>query len=381
MDFIRWTYDHLRSFAEHLRPIGLDTWVIQVFVVVFATLLAAFLLKGLFNRIERVLIKTPTVWDESFFSALRRPLRAMVWVVGIAFAIRIIHTETGAAIFSAVGPMRDVAIIAIIAWFLVRFIRSAEGNLIREQEQRGEPYDRATYDAIAKLLRLSVIITAVLVVLQTLGYNIAGILAFGGIGGIAVGFAAKDLLANFFGGLMIYLDRPFAVGDWIRSPDRDIEGTVERIGWRLTVIRTFNQRPLYVPNSAFASISVQNPSRMSNREIYEVIGIRYDDGAKMEAIVGDVKAMLDAHPEIEHDKICMVAFNTFADSSLDFFIYCYTKTTKWAFFHDVKQDVLLRALAIVHAHGAEVAFPTSTLHLPPGTEIASEREAPEYDAQ
>ena len=350
-------------FSEYLGSIGLAPWIIEVFVVVFTTLLAAFLLKGVFDRVERVLVKTPTVWDQSLFSALRLPLRSMVWVVGIAFAIQIVRAETGAAIFDAVEPLRDVTIVGLIAWFLVRFIRTVEANLIREKEEHGEPYDRATYDAIAKLLRMSVVITAVLVALQTLGYSIAGVLAFGGIGGIAVGFAAKDLLANFFGGLIIYLDRPFAVGDWIRSPDRDIEGTVERIGWRLTVIRTFNQRPLYVPNAVFSNVSVQNPSRMSNREIYEVIGIRYDDADKMEAIVGDVKAMLDGHPEIEHEKICMVAFNTFAASSLDFFIYCYTKTTKWAFFHDVKQDVLLRTLAIVHAHGADVAFPTSTVHL------------------
>ena len=263
----------------------------------------------------------------------------------------------------------------------MRFIRTVEENLIEEKKQREESFDRATYDAIAKLLRLSVVITAVLVALQTLGYSIAGVLAFGGIGGIAVGFAAKDLLANFFGGLMIYLDRPFAVGDWIRSPDRDIEGTVEHIGWRLTVIRTFNQRPLYVPNSVFTSISVQNPSRMSNREIYEVIGIRYEDADKMGAIVGDVKAMLDAHPEIEHDKICMVAFNTFASSSLDFFIYCYTTTTQWAFFHDVKQDVLLRTLAIVHGHGADVAFPTSTVHLAESAAVADLREEAGREAE
>ena len=366
--------DLVHPFSEYLDTIGLAPWVIEVFVVVFATLLAAFLLKGVFDRVERVLIKTPTVWDQSLFSAIRLPVRAMVWVVGIAFAIQIIQSETGAAIFDAVEPLRDVTIVGLIAWFLVRFIRTVEENLIEERKQREESFDRATYDAIAKLLRLSVVITAVLVALQTLGYSIAGVLAFGGIGGIAVGFAAKDLLANFFGGLMIYLDRPFAVGDWIRSPDRDIEGTVERIGWRLTVIRTFNQRPLYVPNSVFTSISVQNPSRMSNREIYEVIGVRYEDADKMGAIVGDVKAMLDAHPEIEHDKICMVAFNTFASSSLDFFIYCYTKTTKWAFFHDVKQDVLLRTLAIVHAHGADVAFPTSTVHLAQGADMAIGQE-------
>ena len=373
--------DLFRPFSEYLGTIGLAPWVIEVFVVVFTTLLAAFLLKGVFDRVERVLVKTPTVWDQSLFSALRLPVRTMVWVVGIAFAIQIIQVETGAAIFDAVEPVRDVTIVGLIAWFLVRFIRTVEENIIEEKREQEENFDRATYDAIAKLLRLSVVITSVLVALQTLGYSIAGVLAFGGIGGIAVGFAAKDLLANFFGGLMIYLDRPFAVGDWIRSPDRDIEGTVERIGWRLTVIRTFNQRPLYVPNAVFTSISVQNPSRMSNREIYEVIGVRYEDAGKMGAIVADVKAMLDVHPEIEHEKICMVAFNTFASSSLDFFIYCYTKTTKWAFFHDVKQDVLLRTLAIVHAHGADVAFPTSTLHLARGAAVAKLPEQGKREAE
>ena len=116
-------------------------------------------------------------------------------------------------------------------------------------------------------------------ILQSLGVSVSGLLAFGGIGGIAVGFAARDLLANFLGGLSIYLDRPFTVGDWIRSPDREIEGTVEEIGWRMTRIRTFDQRPLYVPNSIFASVALENPSRMNNRRIYETLGIRYEDAA------------------------------------------------------------------------------------------------------
>ena len=105
---------------------------------------------------------------------------------------------------------------------------------------------------MAKLLRLSVAITAFLVIIQTLGYSVSGLLAFGGVGGLAVGFAAKDLLANFFfGGLMIHLDRPFTIGDWISSTDREIEGVVENIGWRLTIIRAFDKRPIYIPNSLF----------------------------------------------------------------------------------------------------------------------------------
>ena len=177
----------------------------------------------------------------------------------------------------------------MFAWFAVRFIRIAEGNFIADKQAKGEIFDRATLDAAVKLLRLSVVITAFLVALQTLGFSISGVLAFGGIGGIAVGFAAKDLLANFFGGLMIHLDRPFAIGDWVRSPDRAIEGTVERIGWRQTLIRKFDTRPLYVPNSAFANITVENPSRMSNRRIYETIGIRYEDAGAMGAVVAEVE--------------------------------------------------------------------------------------------
>ncbi|MDX1696337.1 MAG: mechanosensitive ion channel family protein, partial [Ketobacteraceae bacterium] len=177
------------------------------------------------------------------------------------------------------------------------------------------------------------------------------------------GFAAKDLLANFFGGLMIYMDRPFSVGDWVRSPDRQIEGTVEHIGWRLTCIRTFDKRPLYVPNSMFTSIALENPSRMSHRRIYETMGIRYADVKAVRGILDDVKAMLMAHDEIDSTQTLIVNFNQYGAHSLDFFIYTFTKTTNWIRFHEVKEDVLLKIADIVAAHGAEFAFPTRTLHL------------------
>jgi MscS family membrane protein len=210
-------------------------------------------------------------------------------------------------------------------------------------------------------LRLSVVISAILVLLPTLGIQITALLAFGGVGGIAVGFAAQDLLANFFGGLMIYLDRPFAIGDWIRSPDREIEGTVETIGWRLTVVRTFDKRPLYIPNSVFNKLALENPSRMTNRRIKETIGIRYSDAAKMGAIVEEVKAMLQSHEAIDTSHTLIVNFVSYSASSLDFFIYTFTKTTNWIEFHEIKQDVMLKIIDIVHKHGADFAFPTRTL--------------------
>jgi MscS family membrane protein len=355
-----------KSVNDLMQSVGLQTWVMQVFIVVLLTLVLVFVLTRVLGRLQAKLEHTDSPWDDAFISALRKPLTAVVWIVGIAFAIQIIETETRAAIFGAVEAIRDVGIIAAITWFLVSFIKVAEGNVVAINEAKGKELDRTTVDAIAKLLRLSVIITATLVALQTLGFSVSGVLAFGGIGGIAVGFAAKDMLANFFGGLMIYLDRPFAVGDWIRSPDRNIEGTVEEIGWRLTRIRTFDSRPLYVPNSTFTSIAVENPSRMQHRRIYETIGVRYDDAAKVGTIVKDVAEMLSSHPEVQTDRTLMVNFTTCDASSLNFFIYCFTRTAVWGEFHRVKQDVLLKTLDIVEKHGAEVAFPTCTIHVPGG---------------
>ncbi len=343
-----------------------NSWVAQVFFVVFLTLLISFLQKRVLGKLLAKLQETAIYWDDALVDAARRPLTFLIWIIGLSFAAEIVSNESGAVIFGAIDPVRDVGVIFTLVWFLVRFIERTEKNIVLKKEARGEEVDRTTADVIAKLLRISVIITGLLVTLQTLGYSISGVLAFGGIGGIAIGFAAKDLLANFFGGLMIYLDRPFNVGDWVRSPDRDIEGTVENIGWRLTRIRTFDKRPLYVPNSIFANIAVENPSRMTNRRIKETIGIRYDDVSKMETIIGDVKKMLQEHEDIDTNQTVIVNFNEFAPSSLDFFIYTFTKTTNWIRFHEVKQDVLLKVIRIVESHGAECAFPTSTVHIPDG---------------
>jgi MscS family membrane protein len=250
-----------------------------------------------------------------------------------------------------------------LAWFLLRLIHNVTHNIVAARVEVGETVDHTTVDALSKLARFSIIIVATLVIMQTLGFSITGLLTFGGIGGIAVGFAAKDILANFFGGLTIYLDRPFVVGEWIRSPDKEIEGTVEYIGWRHTRVRAFNKNPIYVPNALFTTIVLENPTRMTNRRIKETIGIRYDDLAQMAPIVADVRAMLISHPEIDTAQTLIVNFTTFGPSSLDFFIYTFTKTKDWVRYHEVKQDVLLKVADIIARHGAEIAFPTRTLHI------------------
>ncbi|MFQ5482962.1 MAG: mechanosensitive ion channel family protein [Nitrospinaceae bacterium] len=349
--------DDLQAFFQLLTKD--NAYILQAFAIIFGALALDLFQRKLLARLQVGLEKTKNRWDDLVVRALRRPLTLIIWAAGLYMASKIIRAATHAVIFDAVESIRDVVVVYALTWFLVRVINFGEASYLETDRE----VDRTTVDAISKLLRISVMLTAILVTLQTMGFSISGVLAFGGIGGIAIGFAAKDLLANFFGGLMIYLDRPFAVGDWIRSPDREIEGTVERIGWRLTHIRTFDKRPLYVPNSVFANISVENPSRMTNRRIYEVIGIRYADAFKMERITEGVKEMLRTHPEIDAKRTLMVNFDKFAPSSLDFFIYTFTRTTDWVRFHEIKQDVLLQVLGVIEKEGAEVAFPTSTVHL------------------
>ena len=350
-------------FSQALNYFRTESWIVQVFIIVFVTLLIDWVQKRLLRKLHKNLGRTKNYWDDSLIEAAQRPLTALIWILGLSFAAEIAQAQSEAIVFEAIDPIREVGVIVSLVWFLVRFIRLGERNIVKQRLAAGEPFDRTTADAIAKLLRISVFITGGLVILQTLGYSISGVLAFGGIGGIAVGYAAKDLLANFFGGLTIYMDRPFDVGDWIRSPDRQIEGTVEKIGWRITCIRTFDKRPLYVPNSTFTTIAVENPSRMTNRRIYETVGIRYDDVGKMEGIVDAVKTMLKEHDDIDTGQTLIVNFNAFAPSSLDFFVYTFTKTTNWIRFHEIKQDVMLKIINIIEDHGAECAFPTSTIHL------------------
>ena len=357
---------------EQIQQFGLslltESWLPQVLMVITAIVVLNIGAYYLLRKIEKIASHTASVWDDALIKAARKPLTLVLWVIGANFVIQIVHSHLETPVYDFVIPTRNTLIIIALAWFLSRLIGHAARNIVALSEATGEGVDRTTVDALSKLGRFSIIIVGILVVLQTLGFSVSGVLAFGGIGGIAVGFAAKDMLANFFGGLTIYLDRPFIVGEWIRSPDKEIEGTVEYIGWRHTRVRAFNKNPVYVPNALFTNIVVENPTRMTNRRLKETIGIRYTDIDKMGAIVADVKAMLQAHPEIDTDATLIVNFNEFNASSLDFFIYTFTKTVQWVHYHEVKQDVLLKIAAIIQSHDAEIAFPTHTLHIEPSAD-------------
>ncbi|MBN8760374.1 MAG: mechanosensitive ion channel family protein [Thiobacillus sp.] len=351
------------TFPHYIESLLAASWLPQVMTVLAVVVGLNIVASIVLRYVEKLTARTSTVWDEALVRAARSPVTLVLWTVGTAYAIQIVDAHLGLTVPDMVGQVMRSLIIVALAWFLLRLIGQVSRGVLARSEAEGQGIDRTTVDALSKLGRVTVLVVALLVVLQHLGFSVSGVLAFGGIGGIAVGFAAKDMLANFFGGLTIYLDRPFTVGEWIRSPDKQIEGTVEYIGWRHTRVRAFNKNPIYVPNALFTSIVVENPTRMTNRRIKETIGVRYDDIGKVAPIVADVKAMLYAHPEIDTNATIIVNFNQYGPSSLDIMIYTFTRTKEWVRFHEIKQDVLLRIGAIIGSHGAQIAFPTQTLYV------------------
>lgn len=325
-----------------LQEYNLDHWLIKFVLIIFIIIFINITTRIILNTLKKQFSKTNNVWDDCIINSIYKPFTMLVWILGIVFTLEAFNNDL--KIFNISSDflinLKRAGIIFVIALFLNNLSRNLQEVIVLNNKNNNVDVDEATYEAITKIVRLSIIITSGLIILQTFGFSISGVLAFGGIGGVAVGFAAKDMLANFFGGLMIYLDRPFRKGDWIRSPDRELEGTVENIGWRQTSIRNFRKNVIYIPNSVFMNIIVENPSRMTHRRIREVIGLRYKDLPKMINIVDEVKTMITNHNEIDHSQTTIVNFDSYNDSSIDFFIITYAKTTQWVKYHEIKQFFL-----------------------------------------
>jgi MscS family membrane protein len=302
-------------------------------------------------------------------------LRGLVWVIGLTVAVRVLTREDDYSVLADLfPPARDVTAIALIAWFLLRLIGRAERNIVTRAAREGRTLDPTAIDAIGKLVRAAVLITTALLVMQSFGLSIGGLVALGGVGGIALGFAAQSLVANLVGGLTIYASRPFKVGEWIILPGTEVMGEVQDIGWRATRIMGFDRRPFYVPNAMFNTVVVINHSRMTARRIMEHIHIRKDDIDRVRAIVADVNDMLAAHPGIHHDFFAF-NFDTYGDFSLKLFLYAFTVSTDYNEYLNVKQDILVRIAEIVKRHGGRMAVPTSTVHVPEGLRLSRGREA------
>ncbi|WP_323084557.1 mechanosensitive ion channel family protein [Providencia alcalifaciens] len=295
-------------------------------------------------------------------SILVHVIQTMVLCVMVLVAAQSVDMAAGDFDLTFIStPLINLIAISVIALIITRKFFQLVNRLEKKQIKKGS--DPTSARIIARVFKTTVIVIIMLLFGEHFGMSLSGLMAFGGIGGIAIGMAGKDILSNFFSGIMLYFDRPFNIGDWVSSPDRNIEGTVVEIGWRITKIVTFDHRPLYIPNSLFSSISVENPGRMTNRRIKTEIGLRYEDADKVSAIVDDIRTMLKQDENIDTGQTLLVYFDAFADSSLNIMVYCFTKTTVWAEWLDAQQAVYLKIIEIVKRHNADFAYPSQTLYV------------------
>ena len=158
---------------------------------------------------------------------------------------------------------------------------------------------------------------------------------------------------------MIFIDKPFGVGDWIKCSEKGIEGFVVSIGWRLTCIRTFERRPLYVPNSFFAQSPIENPSRMENRRIKHSIHLPYRDAEKIPVILDNIRHMLKKSADVDQSKPIFVHVTQLESSAVECMVYCFTTYTDWERFLQTQQNVMLGILKIIHDNESSYGIPVS----------------------
>ncbi len=332
-----------------------------------AVLFLTLLLRNLFAQlIARSLFasarRTAGDIDDLLLAQLKRPTGFLVLIGGLWLATSVLALPREPLNFAA-GAEETIRLLFIInvGWFLFNLIGLLDAWLGHWTQKTASTLDDHLLPFVRKGLRAFVVVMIALMLAQTLGYPITGLIASLGIGGLAVALAAKDSLANIFGSLMIILDRPFQIGDWVKAGD--VEGTVEEIGFRSTRIRTFAQTLITIPNSTLTNLAIDNLSLMPKRRIMMSVGISYaTTPAEMREAVACIRRLLCEHPAIDQE-FSLVNFTDFGASSLDILVYCFTKTTAWGEYLEARQDVCLKIMDILEALGLEIAFPSRTVYL------------------
>jgi MscS family membrane protein len=332
----------------------------EVFSILLLVILTNFVAKSILSSLHQRFKKQDRVWKDSFVSALYKPLSWYVWFFALVHALDLIHFKIFAE--SSLSNMHLVLIIGAtlsLAWFLMRWKYNVVQYMIVKSRKQEITLERGKVDVFDKILTMLIIFITVMLLLEITGQNMNTLIAFGGVGGLAIAFASQEIISCFFGGLMIYITHPFAVGDWINLPEKNLEGYVEEIGWYMTRLRTFEKRPIYIPNSTFSRIVVMTPSRMSHRRFKETFGLRYVDLPNVKNILADIKKMLNARADIDHSQTTLTNLSGFNTYSIDIIVSCYTIPTDTSGFYDVKEDILFAIADIVQKNNSELAYPTN----------------------
>ena len=356
---------------ENFKNLFFDVWnkgISGVNISEIAVALLIFLfflfLRGIFSkfvirRLENYVSKTTNNFDNSLVFSMEGPAKFFPVVLGFFVSTSYLTIESQAAEF--LETVNRSLITILIFWTFHQII----GPLSVVIKSVGDLISRDLVNWIIKAIKVLIFILGVAAVLELWGIKIGPIIAGLGLFGVAVALGAQDLFKNLISGILVLVERRFQVGDWIFVEDV-IEGTVESIGFRSTVVRRFDKSLATIPNFQFAEKAVINNSQITNRRISWIIGLEYRTTSKQ---LTDIKKEIEEYiKNSEHfttsgDTILSVKINQFAASSIDIKLICFTKTKHYLEWMKVKDILAIEIKNIVEKHKASFAFPSTSIYV------------------
>tara|TARA_R110002072_G_scaffold119687_2_gene252576 strand:+ start:955 stop:2169 length:1215 start_codon:yes stop_codon:yes gene_type:complete len=337
--------------------------ILAILALVVALLLRGLMARWLVDVLLRLTRKTKTEIDDALARAIAEPLKLIPIIIGLYIAVGLLGLEAP----GAAGERLIQSLIAVAIFWALHNAVSPFARSLRPLQRALTP---VMIDWTVKFFRIVFVIVGAAAVLEIWDIPVGPIVAGLGLFGVAVGLGAQDLFKNLIAGFLILTEKRFYPGDWIKV-DGIVEGTVERINFRSTFVRRFDKSPVYVPNSELSDNAVTNFSRMTHRRISWVIGVEYKTTTEQLKQIRD--ATLDyilgnedfaQPPEVT----TFMRVDAFAASSIDFKLYCFTKTTSWTEWLGIKERLAFEIKRIVEDAGTAFAFPSQTLYFDDGSE-------------
>ena len=342
-----------------LFGIDIGHFIVAVFIFFAFLLLRRFFARFIIGRIKIVTKRTKTVIDDAILEALEKPVQFIPVVLGVFFAAEYLPIYGGIEVM-ANNFVRSL-IVFVIFWGLVNLLNPMS-FLLRRLEK---VFTSSLVDWLLKAIKVTFIFIGAATILEIWGIKVGPILAGLGLFGVAVALGAQDLFKNLISGILVIAEKRFNLGDWVRV-DGVVEGTVESIGFRSTLVRRFDKAPVFVPNSKLSDHAVINFSSMTHRRIYWKIGVEYRTTVKQLRQIRDAieQYILKSDYFAKPPKVSMfVRIDRFSDSSIDIMIYCFTKTTEWGKWLEIKETLAYRIKEFVEEAGSAFAFPSQSLYV------------------
>lgn len=331
-------------------------------LIIIAMVAVLQLILSLFSRYFAKTLKQDNkhVYATMVYSAIK-PLTLLLWFLTAIVLLRFTLIKLGFEHFrEELDLLIRLGCIVIFTWSALRTIKHIQ-HLSRHHQLK---MDRTAIEGLCLILKITINFFAFSLILGTLGVSLTVVYTVMGGAGIGITIALREVLQNVFGGIVLYFGRPFKQGDSVNFIEQDIDGNVMEINWRTTKIKMFDATPAYVPNAFFLTTVVENQTRMQGRQISCELAIRYCDHRVLDSIVTDLQTVLDNSTDINRDFPAWVNLVKITASTLEIKVYAMTFTRNKGEYQHIQQQLLLQAIDIVKAHGAELAWPGLTQSVP-----------------